>query len=152
MLEVLSCLQLSNLLQSDDNLVSSIRTTDTQVIIQNLEPCTSYWTTVTAVNCGTKISSTPQLIGLKDPTSYQLVANLASSVGPCSTWITVNTARKVTDVENGLRLPLVLCGYTIPCFANSQWSCVANDPTKAIFRYKAKRLSSSWICLCRVQF
>ena len=88
---------------------------------------------MTAVNCGTKISSTPQLIGLKDPERFTLVANLASSVGLCSTWITVNTERKISDVENGLRLPLVLCGFSIPCYAYSQWSCKDDDPSKATF-------------------
>ena len=101
--------------------------------VRNLDACTSYWTTVTAVNCGTKISSSSQLIGLKDPANYQLVANLASSVGLCSTWIADNTARKINDVENGLRLPLLLCGFSIPCYANSRWSCNTNDPTKATF-------------------
>ena len=104
-----------------------------RVSIRNLDACTSYWATITAINCGARITSTAQLIGLKDPEQYELVATLASSVGPCNTWINTNTARKINDVENGLRLPLLLCGYSIPCYSNSQWSCNPDDQTKATF-------------------
>ena len=126
----------NNFLQSDANSVGVIQSIDesNQVSIRNLDACTGYWATVTAINCGARITSTAQLIGLKDPQSYELVANLASSVGPCDTWINTNTARKITDLENGLRLPLLLCGFSIPCYGYSQWSCNADDPTKAIFK------------------
>ena len=123
-------------MQSMANSVGMVQSIDesNQVSIRNLDACTGYWATVTAINCGAKISSEPQLIGLKDPQRYELVANLASSVGPCDTWINTNTARKVNDIENGLRLPLLLCGYSIPCYGYSQWSCNEGDTTKAVFK------------------
>lgn len=121
--------------QSEANRVGTIQSIDesNRVSIRSLDACTGYWATITAINCGATITSAARLIGLKDPEQYELVASLASSVGPCDTWVNTNTARKINDVENGLRLPLLLCGYSIPCYGYSQWSCNPNDPTKATF-------------------
>ena len=122
-------------LQSDANRVGSIRSVDAnnRVSVRNLDACTGYWATITAINCGASITSTAKLIGLKDPQLYQLVASLASSVGPCNTWVNTNTARKISDVENGLRLPLLLCGFSVPCYGYSRWSCSPDEPSKATF-------------------
>lgn len=87
---------------------------------------------MTAVNCGTRISSTAELVGLKDPADFTLTVNLPNSVGECGDWIKMNTATKINNLETALRNG---CGTSIPCFANSRWSCVDGDPTKATFEY-----------------
>ena len=89
---------------------------------------------VTAIYCGRRSDSEPQLTGFKDVTSFQVIATLGGSDTSCSEWITVDSQQKIMDMENGLRRAEISCGFQIPCFRNSQWMCTGDDSTKILFQ------------------
>ena len=58
---ILMSIMLSNI---QNQLVSATQTNARQITFQNLDTCSTYWVTVTALNCGLRIRSEPYLLGL----------------------------------------------------------------------------------------
>lgn len=100
-----------------------------------LETCNNYWVVVTSVYCGRRSDSEPQLSGFKDARSFEVSVSLQGGDVPlCNEWIATDTQQKIMDMESGLRGAELSCGFQIPCFRNSMWSCSDDDNTKASFR------------------
>ena len=115
--------------------VETVTTAQRQVNLQNLNPCSTYWIVVTAVNCGLRISSSPQLLGLFNPSEFSIA--LCPGRGfQCSEWIGVNVTSKVADIESSLSSVLtsqcLLSDST--CFTNGGFTCNGDD-SMVIFRY-----------------
>lgn len=105
-----------------------LRTNHSRVTIDNLVPCLSYWVVVTSVDCVNRISSSPQLLGLFDLLLFKFSMSFGDTVS-CKTWIVEDFARKLSDVQNVVSAAMEdsSCGVSIPCVANSQFTC-RNDP------------------------
>lgn len=115
--------------------VETLTTAQRQVYLQDLNPCSTYWVVITAVNCGLRISSSPQLFGLFSPSEFSIA--LCPGHGfLCSEWIGVNVTSKVADIESALSSVLtsqcLLSDST--CFTNSGFTCYGDDGM-VIFRY-----------------
>ena len=104
------------------------------VMIDTLTTCQSYWVTVTAVNCASRIQSQVSAIPLQDPLTYESILSLPDGV-VCSTWINDQRATKIMSLENLVRSTLNgdTCGMpSVQCTVNSDLLCGV-DPTKATF-------------------
>lgn len=115
--------------------VETITTIQRQVNLQDLNPCSTYWIVITAVNCGLRISSSPQLLGLFNSSEFSIALCPGGSF-QCSEWIGINVTSKVADIESALSSVLtsqcLLSDST--CFANSGFTCYGDD-SMVIFRY-----------------
>lgn len=100
------------------------QTNQSRVTIDNLHPCLSYWVIVTAVGCINRVDTSPELIGLFETVDFKLVFTVGDAIH-CKTWVVQNIARKISDVENSISSVLngSRCGMSIPCVANSQFTC-----------------------------
>lgn len=122
------------LLQSQYAGSVSTTTEEPQVPIDNLDTCTSYWVTITAISyCGLISTTEPILLGIKDSASYQLELNLPEDT-PCSDWIKQNADAKIMDMEMVLMDAGTSEGLMIPCFNGSQWECPGDGDNKLVFR------------------
>ena len=107
----------------------------TEVYLQNLAPCSAYWIVITAVNCGLRISSSPQLLDLFNSSVFTL-SLCPETDFVCSDWIRVDVANKVADIENVLSSVLTsqCLLNNVTCFANSSFTCSMDD-SMVTFRY-----------------
>ena len=115
--------------------VETVTTTQTQVNLQTLSPCSTYWVVVTAVNCGLRLSSDPQLLGLFNASVFTLA--LCPGLGfRCSDWIGINVTNKIADIESALNSVLTSQCFVSDsaCFANNGFTCNRED-TMVTFRY-----------------
>lgn len=115
--------------------VDIIRTTQSEVVLQILSPCSTYWVVVTSVNCGLRISTSPQLLSLFNSSLFSISLCPGGDFS-CSDWIVFNLTRKLADVENTLSSALASqCQLSnLTCFPNSSFTCSVND-NSAVFRY-----------------
>ena len=113
-----------------------MRTNDQLVTIPNLNPCSAYFVQVSAVNCGTRITSNAMLLDLKDITSFSLTVSIPTTFATCSAWVATITSRDIADVQDSLNVTSIQrCGGFIPpCFADSSLTCSQTDDTKATFK------------------
>ena len=99
----------------------------------DLDICTRYWVTVTTISyCGSRSTTEPTIIGIKDAVQFKLAVTLDGT--PCTDWIKVDTETKVMDMETALKLAGADCGQEIPCFTDSQWQCSEDDDKTIIFQ------------------
>lgn len=91
--------------------------------------CNSYWVTVTAVNCASRIQSQAVAIPLQDPRTFEATIALPAGMN-CSAWISDRHDIKVSSLEAAIhsilngdvcRAPSVRCtvGSALACGANS---------------------------------
>ena len=99
-----------------------------QIILQNLNPCSTYWVVVTAVNCGLRRTSEPRLIDLHESTPYNITFCQGENFR-CRDWITLDMNNKISDIERTLSSVLTSqCVASQPlCFARSRFSCDIMD-------------------------
>ena len=111
----------------------------TEVNVQNLSPCSTYWIVVTAVNCGLRISSSPQLLGLFNSSEFT-VALCPGSDFSCSDWLGVTLESKIASVEDILSSVLTTqCLLNnVSCFAGSTFTCSVDD-SMVTFRYVSSK-------------
>ena len=113
--------------QSQSQYIGSVRTDIQQprATLPGLDTCTTYWVTVTASYCGRMSTTEPQLIGIKDTTSFELDVLLPEGV-TCSDWTKIDPDSKLRDMEMGLQTGTSSCdgnAFQIPCFIGSSWMC-----------------------------
>lgn len=111
-----------------------IATANETVMIDTLMTCQSYWVTITAINCASRIQSQPELIGLQDPRTFEATLSLPTGV-TCSDWIADNSAVKINSLEDTIRSTLNgdICRQpSVRCTVGSQFTC-GGDQTKATF-------------------
>ena len=104
------------------------------VRIDTLTSCNSYWVTVTAVNCASRIQSQAAAIPIYDPRTFEAIIALPAGVN-CNTWISTNQATKVSSLEAMIRQTLngdVCRAPSVRCTVGSALSCGA-DSTKATY-------------------
>ena len=100
--------------------------------LSSLDACSAYYVQVSAVNCGTRITSDTVLLDLLDYSPFSVTLSLTDIVTSCDAWVASSTNIKVMDLENALMVvPLQRCTH-IPCLAYSRLTCT--DSTKANFR------------------
>lgn len=115
----------------------TFRTNDSRVVLNNLNPCTSYWVVVTAIDCTNRVTGAPQSVGLFQPLLFRLIISIDNSI-PCQAWILDNSARKLSDI--GLSITTTLrsspcnSGVSTPCTSNSRFTCGA-DPSRVIYEW-----------------
>ena len=107
-----------------------------QVSLSGLDTCTTYLITVTASSCGRSATTDePQLLGIKDTTSYEFGLLLPDDT--CSNWIKVDSDSKLREMEARLQDAgsSGMCdGFQIPCFMESSWMCTDDDDKKLTFQ------------------
>lgn len=106
----------------------TIQASESQVILQNLNPCSLYWVVVTAINCGLHIMSEPRLIELYEPAPL----NITFCPGDrfiCSDWINVDVMSKVASTENVLSSIITSqCpAGNLPCYRRSRFVCYVDS-------------------------
>lgn len=111
---------------------STVRTNDLQMTFNTLDMCTAYYVQVSAVNCGTRITSDSALIDHLDSSTLSITLSLDNLINTCNAWVLSNTNSKIMDVENHLRVVSLQRCTNIPCLAYSSLTCI--DTTKANFR------------------
>ena len=111
---------------------STVRTNNLQMTIDSLDQFTAYYVQVSAVNCGTRITSESVLIDLLDSSTLSITLSLDNVINTCNAWVLSNTNRKIMDVENHLRVVSLQRCTAIPSLAYSTLTCV--DTTKVNFR------------------
>lgn len=111
---------------------STARTNNLQMTFDTLDMCTAYYVQVSAVNCGTRITSDSALIDHLDSSTLSITLSLDSVINTCNAWVLSNTNRKIMDVENYLRVVALQRCTNIPCLAYSSLTCI--DTTKVNFR------------------
>lgn len=101
-------------------------TSEQEAFLECLDPCTSYWVTVTAVHCASRVSSEPQQIGLYQPMQFNFDIMIEDI---CNNWISENTTEKINDTQNEVLSTLrgQPCDIEVPCIADSQWKCSDDD-------------------------
>ena len=112
-----------------DFLIKSHQTDQPNVTIDGLSPCMSYWSVVTAemVGCDNPLSTQPQAIDLFQSSRFEF-ALASEDTSPCREWIAEDFTGKVADIENALISELAAsCGMSVPCMANSQFTCQGRD-------------------------
>ena len=103
--------------------------------IPNLDPCFSYFVRVSAVNCGSRVTSDPMLLDLKETTALSLTLSIPVNLGTCNTWLTTNGDRGIMDIHASLnRTSIQQCATIAPCFAESTLTCSETDNSKAVFK------------------
>ena len=100
----------------------------------NLEVCNDYWVVATAIYCGRRFDSEPKLTGFNDAISFQVNAFFDDSGTTCGSWLAVDREQKIMDMERGLLAAEASCGFQIPCFKNSMWTCPDFNDTKITFQ------------------
>ena len=112
-----------------DNLVGAFQANQSEVSIDSLDPCLSYWVVVASeiLDCDDQLSTQPQVIGLFQPSRFTFALSVEDAA-PCREWITEDIVGKVSDVDNYLNSALVAsCGMSAPCTANSQFTCDGSE-------------------------
>ena len=116
-------------------LVDVMRTNDVVVNIPSLNPCSAYFVRVSAVNCGTRVTSDPMLLDIFDSTSFSTCLSIPASFDTCDAWVANISGRDIRDIQISLnRTSFQQCGYFAPCFAYSTFNCSENDNKKATFK------------------
>ena len=111
------------------------RTNNQLVTIPTLNPCSAYFVRVSAVTCGTRVTSDVQLLNLFDTTPFSATVSIPTSFDTCKTWIATLTGRGIPDIEASLnRTSFEQCQTFAPCYANSSFNCLETDSSKAMFR------------------
>ena len=123
---------LSQSLMIQTLLSNMVRTNDLQMTFNSLDPCIAYYVQVSAVTCGTRITSDAMLIDLLDSSALSINLSLDDSITTCNAWVASNTNSKIMDVENHLRVISLQRCTAIPCLTYSSLTCV--DSTKVNFR------------------
>ena len=110
--------------------MGSLRTNNLSVVISNLDPCQRYWVTVSSVNCGSKITSSPREIGLQEEAHFRffIILDMGDS---CSTW--VQQEQNLAEVERAVATELENCSLDVMCSADNGLSCGSNH-TDAVYR------------------
>jgi hypothetical protein len=103
--------------------VDSVQTTSQSVIIGDVNPCLRYWVLVSAVNCGSRVDSSPKLVDLGEVDEFMFVIVLEER-DVCATWIledgiTAYVHREVTS-------QLLQCQLQVLCTADNVLSCGTN--------------------------
>lgn len=117
-----------------DPLRTIVTTAPGTIVIDGLMTCQSYWVTVTAVNCASRIQSQVSRIALQDPRTYEAIISLPTNVA-CNAWIADRQATKISSLEAMILSTLngEVCGYpSVRCTVGSSLLCGA-DETKATF-------------------
>ena len=112
-----------------DNLVGTFQANQSEVAIESLNPCLSYWVVVTSeiLDCDDQLSTQPQVIGLFQPSRFKFALSVEDAA-PCREWIAEDIVEKVSDMDNSLNSALVAtCGISAPCTANSQFTCDGSE-------------------------
>ena len=116
-------------------LVDVTRTNNKLVTIPNLDPCSAYFVRVSAVTCGTRVTSDVQLLDLYDTTAFSVTVSIPTTFDTCKTWIATLTGRGIADIEASLnRTSFERCRTFAPCYANSSFYCSETDKSKATFK------------------
>ena len=90
---------------------------------------------MSAVNCGTRVTSDPMFLDLDDSTSFSMTLSIPTNLGTCDTWLASIGDRGITDIYNSLnRTSIQQCATIAPCFAESSLTCSATDNSKAVFK------------------
>jgi hypothetical protein len=101
-----------------------------QIHINGLNPCLSYWVVVTSdvIGCDNQLSSQPQVIGYFQSSEFKFAISI-EDITSCEEWIAVDPAGKATDVEMALnsQLESSSCGTSVPCMARSQFTCEGGE-------------------------
>ena len=113
-------------------LSNMVRTNNLQMTFNSLDPCTAYFVQVSAVTCGTRITSNAILIDLLDSSTLSVTLSLDDAVTTCNAWVASNSNSKIMDLENNLRVVSLQRCTAIPCLAYSSLTCI--DSTKVNFR------------------
>lgn len=111
--------------------MQTIRTIDQSIILHDLDPCLRYWVEVSTINCGSSVSSSPQLVDLMEASSFMLFIALEGS-DECATW--VSESQNLADVRREVMSRLAQCELHVMCMADSALSCGRNH-TNAEYRY-----------------
>ena len=104
------------------------RSSLSQITLTGLNNCLSYWVVVSAVDCVNRVRSAPQVIGLVDVTRLEFIISRDNIT--CENWVAHNYARKISDVEERMKVALERspsCGLSVPCMADSQFTCGNNQ-------------------------
>ena len=96
-------------------------------MIDTLQNCQSYWVTVTAVNCASRIRSQAFAIGLQEPRTFGVSFSLPAG-RQCTTWINDNLGIKINQVDTAIldvlngdvcQMPSVRCAIDTRLFCTS---------------------------------
>ena len=111
------------------NFVGTFQANRSNVTIDGLSPCLSYWVVVASeiIGCGSD-SSQPQAINLFRSSSFRFALSVEGSP-PCREWIAEDFMGKVADAETALNSALEVssCGMPVPCMASSQFTCEGSE-------------------------
>jgi hypothetical protein len=106
--------------------------------ISNLDPCLSYFVRVSAVNCGSRVTSDPMLLDLKDSAPFSMTLSVPVNLGTCNAWVASIGDRGIADIHNSLNsTSIARCGTIAPCFSESTLTCSETDNSKAVFKLVA---------------
>ena len=111
--------------------MGSFLTNESNILIENLSPCVSYWVVGTAIYCFNRLSTSPQSIDLLEPKRFNLAVSL-ENYDTCGSWIINDFTRKISDIQNSILAALrdSSCNIIVSCVADSQFTC-GNDPNIA---------------------
>ncbi len=110
-----------------------------------LSACNSYWVTVTAVNCASRIQSQAVPISVYDPRTFEAIIALPAGV-TCASWIADGQDIKITSLEAMIRSTLNGAQCQVPsvrCTVGSTLTC-GTDATKANYRYTCLMQTHRW--------
>ena len=115
--------------------MNTIQTSQRQVVLQSLSPCSTYLVVVTAINCGLRITSEAHLLGLYDSTPFNITLCPGENF-KCSDWITEDMMSKVADIESVLNSVLIsqCLVRNLSCYVGSGFIC-SMDESMATFEY-----------------
>ena len=115
-------------------LFGTVRTSEGQVELLGLSPCSVYWVIPIAVNCGLRVSGDAYLLGLYRTTPFNLTFCLGQTF-MCTDLIGVNAVTKLAEVEEVLTSVIAAeCSTdSTPCYASSEFSC-STDNTIVLFK------------------
>ena len=103
--------------------------------ISNLDSCLSYFVRVSAVNCGSRVTSDPKLLDLKDTTTFSMTLSIPVNFGTCNAWLAMIGDSGIMDIHSSLnRTTIQQCTIIAPCFAESTLTCSETDNSKAVFK------------------
>lgn len=116
-------------------MVSSVEATidEPRVMFTNLDTCNRYWVVVTGHYCSNSGSTDPMFIEIYNSNPYKLDLTIADKTETCNSWIAKDPETKIADMEASLLMPTSDCGYNIPCFESSVWTCEDKEPLKVTF-------------------
>lgn len=104
------------------------------VVIDTLSTCQSYWVTVTAVNCASRIQSQAAAISVQNPLAFEIAFRLPAGM-ECSIWTKDMQDAKITSLENAVLLTLNgdLCRMpSVQCSTGSAFMC-GDNPMEVTF-------------------